>query len=441
MNINDTIVAIATSTSSIAALNIVRITGDKSFQILQKLIKRDVNKLEERKMYHFVLEYENKIIDDALIVLFKGKNSFCGEDTVEFNIHGSPLIAYRLIKILISLGARMARNGEFSFRSVINGKMNLIEAERINALIHAKTELGSEKLLSSFSKDYFKPIKKIKESVEYLYAYFLQVLDYPEEYNDEDEYVEGRIDGCLEIIDAIISGTRRNSYLFSGVKVVICGEPNVGKSTLLNRIVKEDRAIVTSIEGTTRDVISGEVEIRGVPFVFYDTAGIRKSDDLVESIGIKKSFEMIEKADLVLFLVDDESNDFEYDKELKEALKNKKVIKVQTKSDLVKNRLDDVDISIGNDSNIEELYDLIMTDLDLNDLSQPGLFSLQDLTNLESVKKALIKCKEDFSNEASYDLLTINLNEVYQRVKTLLGEDYDPNEIYDVVFKNFCVGK
>lgn len=183
------------------------------------------------------------------------------------------------------------------------------------------------------------------------------------------------------------------------------------------------------------------MEIRGVPFVFYDTAGIRKSDDLVESIGIKKSFEMIEKADLVLFLVDDESNDFEYDKELKEALKNKKVIKVQTKSDLVKNRLDDVDISIGNDSNIEELYDLIMTDLDLNDLSQPGLFSLQDLTNLESVKKALIKCKEDFSNEASYDLLTINLNEVYQRVKTLLGEDYDPNEIYDVVFKNFCVGK
>ena len=152
MNINDTIVAIATSTSSIAALNIVRMTGDKSFQILQKLIKRDVNKLEERKMYHFVLEYENKIIDDALIVLFKGKNSFCGEDTVEFNIHGSPLIAYRLIKILISLGARMARNGEFSFRSVINGKMNLIEAERINALIHAKTELGSEKLLSSLDR-------------------------------------------------------------------------------------------------------------------------------------------------------------------------------------------------------------------------------------------------------------------------------------------------
>lgn len=441
MKANDTIVAIATSTSSLAALNIIRLSGDKSFPILQNLIKSDVKNLEKRKAHHVILKYKNRIIDDALIVLFEKKSSFCGEDTVEFNIHGSPLIAYDLLKILIELGARMARKGEFSYKAVINGKMNVLEAERINVLIHAKTSEGSQKILSSFAQDFLKPLKDIKAKIEYLYAYFLQVLDYPEEFNDEDDKVCKRIDEVLCIVDEIIRGTKKNNYLFSGVKAAIIGQPNVGKSTLLNMIVGEDKAIVTPIEGTTRDVVSGEKIISGVPFVFLDTAGLRESEDVIEQIGIQKSFEAIKDSDIILLLSIDGKFDKEYLEKVYDIIEQKPVIKVQTKSDIKESCWDEAELQINSQSDLCDLYNILLKKLDLVDLTDQGLFSLEDLTKLELIKRSLIKCKDDFKNESSYDILTINLNQVYQEIKELVGEEYDPNEIYDVIFSNFCVGK
>ncbi len=441
MDNQDTIIACATSLTSISALNVIRLSGDKSFSILQKLVSKDINEYERRKTYHVFLRDEGKLIDDALIVLFQGKESFCGEDTVEFYLHGSPIIAYNLIKFALKNGARMARKGEFSYKAVINGKMSILEAERTNALIHAKTSYASEKVLSSFSKDFFKPLQDIKEKIAYLYAYFLQVLDYPEEYNDEDDKVISRIDELLNYIDKIKIGTKMNNYLFSGVKVVICGEPNVGKSTLLNRILEEDRAIVTPIEGTTRDVIEGYKEISGVPFTFYDTAGIRDSSDVIEKIGIDKSFSMIEKADVVLLLSDSGRFDEEKSKSFFLKLKDKNVIKVQTKEDIKEDDWDEAEVHLSSSSDLKDLYEAIFKKLNLDELKEPGLFSMEDYVKLNKIEDILKQCKEDFAKENSYDLLTISLNEAHHKIKELLGEEYDPNEIYDVVFSSFCVGK
>lgn len=443
MIFNETIIAPITPVGTISALAVVRLSGPETLDILQKLIFRPVSELEPRRTYRFHL-YEDKtrriLIDDALIVYFAGKKSFCGEDTVEFHLHGSPLIVEQLIKTCLGLGARLAKKGEFSLKAVLNGKMSLLEAEQINALIHAPTERAKNRALSAMSRCYLQPLQSIETEIEYLHAYVLQILDYPEEYTEEKEALL-KLDNIKEKVEAILFATKRNRLLFQGVKVAIIGEPNVGKSTLLNAILQEDKAIVSDEAGTTRDIVEGQREIEGVLFKFLDTAGIRLTTGTVEKIGIQKSYEAVHRSDIVLELSETGKYLSDKDSALKEILIGKKVIRLLTKGD-VKNYSSTQDLVISaKDGKLDRLYSRMLAELDLDQIDHEGLFSVSDEMRLLDLLKTIDSARSDISSEHSFDLAAINLQAAHVILKEILGEEYDPSDIYDAVFKNFCVGK
>lgn len=356
-------------------------------------------------------------------------------------MHGSPYIAQNLISVALKYGARLAEKGEFSLKAVINGKMNIVDAERINALIHAPTKKANLKA-NEENNELKKFLEEIENDINYLYAYFLQILDYPEEYTDEEEKACIMLDKLIEKVIELRKATSANNYLFNGVKVVIIGQPNVGKSTLLNNILGEEKAIVTSIEGTTRDIVEGQKIYNGILYNFFDTAGIHETEELIEKIGIDKSIKAIEKADIILLLSDSGNFENQFNSFLKEQLDEKKVIRVMTKGDLGHKDWKEADLVISkDDESFNNLFSKIEEKLQIKNYEEPGLFSTRDLDLIDKLLDLLLKIKDDFKEEHSYDLMTIAMQEAYHLIKLLSGKEYNPDDIYDQVFSSFCVGK
>lgn len=445
MIIDKTIIAPATLTGKPTAINLVRLVGPEAFSILQKMINKDVSDLKPRYNYHLSLYSDRKnkvLLDDAMVAIYTAESSYCGADTVEFAIHGSMIILSNLLNFAVKEGASLAKPGEFSILAVLNGKMSLDKAKKINAMIHAPTKRGVDKVLSSFAKSNMPELDAVSADIEYVAAFLTAALDYPEEFDEVDEELLLRLGSTLQRIDKLLAGTKANRYLFEGVRVVIIGEPNVGKSSLLNAFIDEDKAIVTEIAGTTRDVVEGYKEIDGVLFHLYDTAGIRETADPIEILGIKKSIKALKEADIILSLSEGKSFLEDENREVKELIDNKPIIRVYTKSDMKEyHESKDAVLVSALSGDFSALLKRIFAVLDLDSLESDGLYSSSDLEILKNAYKRLKSVKAGLASKTPYDLLFEEVYEARNAIDSLRNVRSLSDDLYETVFKNFCIGK
>ena len=438
----ETIVALATPPFK-SALAIIRVSGEDSFDIVSKCFSKDLRNVDKRTSFVGQVIDEDTLIDDVVLIAYKGPRSFTGEDLVEIICHGSMLIANQIIKVLLSKGARLAERGEYSMRAYLNGKVDLVQAEAINDVINAQTEEAKVLSLMSLEGETSSLINPIKTKIANLIALIEVNIDYPE-YEDIEvankEKIVTSIDEMIPIIDDLVADGEKGRIIKDGIKVAIVGKPNVGKSSLLNALMGEEKAIVTDIAGTTRDIIEGDINLNGVVLHLLDTAGIRESDDKVESIGINKAKDTINKAELVIVVLDASQELDDEDKEILELSKDKNRIIVYNKTDLKKIEGGLSISALNND--ITALKDEIYRVLGLDDKSfkQPSLNNVRQIGLLRQAKESLLDAKRDALNDLGVDLISVSLMDAYTSILSITGENHDI-DISKEIFSRFCVGK
>ncbi len=442
----DTIVAIATPKIN-SSISIIRISGKDSFNLISKLCNKDIAK----KGYTFSKEYiyeNNKILDEVIILKFVEPRSFTGEDVIEINCHGGILITNKILELLLEYGARLAENGEFTKRAFLNNKLTLRQANSINNLIFSKTPTSLELASNGIINNNSEFLNNIKEELFLLIGKIEVNIDYPE-YDDVEQIAINDyydvVNNVLEKLNNLKKDYEKINYLYKGINVAIIGKPNVGKSSLLNTILKEDRAIVSDIKGTTRDVITESVLFEGIQLNIIDTAGIRKSKNKIETIGIDKTYDSIKKADLILFLIDSSKKIDKNEKEILEKIKNKNYILVKNKGDLnidANPNINGIKISTIK-KDIDELVVEIKNRFNNNDFDLAKNLSICSDNEFTIIKQIIIILKKSLKNAKDnmpIDVLVEDIIQVYKKICTLIGETKDL-DIIDKMFKNFCLGK
>lgn len=452
----DTIAAISTPKGE-GGIGIIRISGDKSFEILSKIFNmKNPNKdLGFYKFNYGFIHDNGKIIDEVMIVRMKAPKTYTCEDIVEINCHGGNLITEKVLELVLKNGARHAEQGEFTKRAFMNGRIDLSQAEAVMDLIQGKTEKSISLSMDQLRGDLKEKINKFKKALLDVTAHVNVVLDYPEEGIDDPlpENLRENLEKVYREANILIESYDKGKKIKEGIKTVIVGKPNVGKSTLLNSLLKEERAIVTHIPGTTRDIIEEIINIKGIPLVLVDTAGIRKTEDIVENIGVEKSKQFIEKADLILLVLDAskelEKEDIEVIEKIKEN--NKKTIVLLNKIDLERKiDLSDYDLenileisakdNIGIDEMEERIYSYIVEEDVENTSEKLIITNIRHKTALEKTKEAVNNIFETIDNGMPMDLISVDLKEALDALSEITGE-ISSEDILDYVFGNFCVGK
>lgn len=436
------IVALATAPLK-SALAIVRCSGDGIFDIVNKCFSKKINLINEKnKIYYGYIKNSEEIIDQVILLAYKSPFSFTGEDSVEIICHGSVLIANEIIEVLIKNGCRYAVNGEFSNRAFLNNKINLIEAEAINDVINSVSKESKNLSMLSLIGKSNDLVINIKNKIADIMSLIEVNIDYPE-YNDIEnvtkEKIETDISNICQNLKQTIPNGEKGKIIKDGLKVAIVGKPNAGKSSLLNAFLKQNKAIVTSVAGTTRDVVEGEIILNGIYLKLLDTAGIRESENLIEKEGIKKSKQAINEADLVIYVVD--VTDKDEDLDILENIKDKIVVKVYNKSDLVKKDDDKLYISaLTND--IDPLKDEIIKKLNLSkeNYQNPSINNARELGLLKKCYEYLNLVLQENNDGLSLDLISIDLKNAYNCILEILGEETDLDFTKEI-FKRFCVGK
>ena len=439
----ETIVALATPPLR-SALAIVRLSGDDCFFIVSKFFTKDITKVEKNTIYHGFIKDEEELIDEVVLLTYKGPKSFTGEDSVEIMCHGSPLIFNRIIKVALKNGARLATNGEYSSRAYAHGKLNLMQAESINDLINAETEESKKLSLMALKGDTAKLIEPLKKSLGDILSLIEVNIDYPEYLDIEEANNEKIVEICKEnikYIKKLIKDGVKGNIIKDGINVAIVGKPNVGKSSILNALLNENKAIVTDVKGTTRDIVEGKINLNGVVINLFDTAGIRESSDEVESIGIEKSISKLKDSDIVLCVFDSQEYDDE-DKEITKLVEGKNTIFVYNKKDLVQNNLDDKLYVSALNKDVEPLKKAIIEKLGLSkeNYDNPSIANTREIGILENIKTILEQVLIDVKSEIPIDLINSELKEAYLKTLSITGEDND-FDIAKEIFSRFCVGK
>ena len=437
----ETIVALATPPIR-SALAIIRFSGENCFEIVSQFFSKQINITKSTIMHGFVVDGDTKI-DEVVLLAYKGPRSFTGEDSVEIICHGSPVIFNQIIELALKNGARLATGGEYTSRAFMNNKLDLIQAESINDLINAETKEAKNIALMSLDGSTSKLISPIKEDIGYLLSLIEVNIDYPE-YEDLEEANIEKIKEItnknIKYITSLIANGSKGRIIRDGINIAIVGKPNVGKSSILNALLNEDKAIVSSYKGTTRDVVEGKFVLNGILINLYDTAGIRESNDYVEGIGITKSIDKLNKADIVIAVFDSMDLD-EEDKKILDLVKNKDVIIVYNKSDINDYNSDYIVTSAIN-KDVESLKQAILKKLNLNNENyvNPSISSTRELGILKNIKEMMVKVLNDASNGVSIDLLSADIKDIYLSILSLTGEDHD-FDIAKEIFSRFCVGK
>ena len=439
----ETIVALATPPLR-SALAIVRLSGDDCFFIVSKFFTKDITKVEKNTIYHGFIKDEEELIDEVVLLAYKGPRSFTGEDSVEIMCHGSPLIFNRIIKVALKNGARLATNGEYSSRAYAHGKLNLMQAESINDLINAETEESKKLSLMALKGDTAKLIEPLKKSLGDILSLIEVNIDYPEYLDIEEANNEKIVEICnenIKYIKKLIKDGVKGNIIKDGINVAIVGKPNVGKSSILNALLNENKAIVTDVKGTTRDIVEGKINLNGVVINLFDTAGIRESSDEVESIGIEKSISKLKDSDIVLCVFDSQEYDDE-DKEITKLVEGKNTIFVYNKKDLVQNNLDDKLYVSALNKDVEPLKKAIIEKLGLSkeNYDNPSIANTREIGILENIKTILEQVLIDVKSEIPIDLINSELKEAYLKTLSITGEDND-FDIAKEIFSRFCVGK
>ena len=449
---NDTIAAIATSMGR-SAVNIIKISGPESISIVSKIFTKDLSKLEPNTINYGFIKEGNELIDEVLVSLFTSPNSQTGEDIVEINTHGGISVTNKVLELVLSNGARLAEPGEFLKRAFLNGKKDLIEAEAISDLINAKTEEARKMSLKGLSGELSKKIKTLRNKILNIIANIEVNIDYPE-YEDAiiytNELLKTNINEIQSDLEKLVKESEKGTLLNNGINVGIIGKPNVGKSSLLNLLINEDKAIVTDIEGTTRDIVEGNITINGVTLNLIDTAGIRETNNVVEKLGVEKSKDIINKSDLIIALFDISRPFTLEDEAILSSIKAKKSIIILNKTDLPTkidlNKFTSYNViktSVKEDIGKDELLNMIKELFSLNEIETGDFTYLSNARQISLIKEALKLCLEiKYQNEQNtpVDLIQIDLQNLWEKLGEITGDAYK-DELLDEIFSKFCLGK
>jgi len=447
----DTIAAIST-TMGVGAISIIRVSGNEAINIVNKIYKgKDLTKVKTHTInYGHIIDNES-IIDEVLVSIMKAPRTFTREDVVEINTHGGIAITNKVLELLLFNGCRLAEPGEFTKRAFLNGRIDLIEAEGVMDLINSKTEKSRKLAINQVNGEVSKLIKNLRQKVIEILANIEVNIDYPE-YEDIEEMTNSMILSNINSIEKEINNILKHSedskIIKEGIKTIIIGSPNVGKSSILNRLLNEEKAIVTDIAGTTRDIVEGNVQIDGIVLNMIDTAGIRETDDVVESIGVKKSLNLIDEADLILYVLNNNEVLTEEEKNILDRIKNKNNIVIANKIDL-ENKLDFnllpnfIKMSVKDDIGINELKNKIKEMFNLEQIEQNDYTYLSSARSISLLKKSLESLnavKIGIANNMPVDMVEIDLKQMWSTLGEIIGETYS-DELIDQLFSQFCLGK
>lgn len=445
---DDTICAISTALG-VGAISIIRVSGNDSINIVNKIFDRDLtNVLSHTINYGHIID-NNEIIDEVLISVMKSPKTFTCEDIVEINCHGGIATTNKILELVIRNGARMALPGEFTKRAFLNGRIDLIEAEGVMDLINSKTEVGRKMAMASLSGKVSNMISDLRRKMLDIIANIEVNIDYPE-YEDilvvTNDMIKDSVTNLKSELSKILKEALDGKIIKEGIKTLIIGRPNVGKSSILNRLLDEDKAIVTDIEGTTRDIVEGTVSLDGILLNIIDTAGIRQTDNIVEKIGVDKSISLINEADLIILVLNNNEALNSDDLKLLESTKNKKRIIFINKSDLESNISIDEDVIYGNTLNnagLDELKNKIKELFNMDNISNSDLNYLSSANQIATLKECLKRVEDieiALENGLTVDMLEIDIKRIWELLGNLIGESYD-EELLDNLFSKFCLGK
>ena len=452
---NDTICAIATA-QGVGAISIIRVSGDDSTKIVDKIFQgKDLTKVESHTINYGHIIDNNEIIDEVLVSVMKSPKTFTTEDVVEINTHGGIAATNRTLELLLENGCRLAEPGEFTKRAFLNGRIDLLEAEAVMDMIDAKTENQRKMAINQIDGKTSNLINELRSDMIQIISNINVNIDYPE-YDDVDiitnDILIPKIKKIKEKILKIIKESENGKLIKEGIKTSIIGRPNVGKSSLLNALLQEDKAIVTDIAGTTRDIVEGQIRINGIILNMIDTAGIRKTEDIIESIGVEKSLKIMEEADLVLFMINNNEELSDDIKELINKINNKKYLILINKKDLEtkfnkeelnvdKNRI--VELSIINNEGIEELKEKIIEMFNINELETKDPTYLSNSRSISILKRCLKRVEDiekSLNDNMPIDMIELDIKSIWEELGTINGTNYE-EELLDEMFSRFCLGK
>ena len=446
----DTIVAIST-TMGVGAISIIRLSGHEALNIASKVFTKDLTKVQSHTIHYGFIEDGNEKIDEVLVTVMKAPKTFTREDVVEINCHGGVATTNKVLEVLLENGARLAEPGEFTKRAFLNGRIDLLEAEATMDLISSKAESARKISMSTLTGETSNLIKDLRNELVGIISNIEVNIDYPE-YEDievlTNENILPSVQKFKEKLEEIIRKSEDSKVIKEGIKVGIIGKPNVGKSSLLNSLLEEEKAIVTDIPGTTRDIVEGSLIISGIPLNIIDTAGIRKTDDTVEKIGVEKSLKMIDTADLVIYILNNNEKMTDEEKELLDKTKNKKRIIVVNKIDLEtkldKSLLDNyIEISAKENIGIDKIKNEIKRLFNIGEISSNDMTYLSNARSIALLKKSLNNINEvieEINNDNPIDIVELSLKDAWNNLGEVIGETYT-DELLDELFSRFCLGK
>lgn len=452
-----TIVAISTA-PGIGGIGIIRMSGENCFEILEKVFKQknhqNIEKIKGYSIkYGFIME-EEKIVDEVLVSYFKAPKSYTAENMCEINSHGGIVIMNKILDLCLRNGAEMAEPGEFTKRAFLNGRLDLSQAEAVIDIINSKTEREAKVSLDQLEGNLSEKITQIRKIIISVMADIEATIDYPE--YDLEEVTNNKISNILDEVDVLLNSLEKSFYngkiLREGISTAIIGKPNAGKSSLLNIILNEERAIVTDIEGTTRDTIEEFISIEGIPLKIIDTAGIRNANDEVEKIGVNKAKEIAKKSDIIIAIFDSNKVLTDEDKEILNLLENKNAIILLNKIDLER-KIDIkeiekynkpiVEISTKTRDGLEKLYDEISKMFKLNEIAIDGETIVSNERHKNIIinsRKNLDKARKTIENNMPIDIISTYLKEIIEELGKITGETVTEDVISEI-FSKFCLGK
>lgn len=449
---NSTICAISTSLG-VGAISIIRVSGAESIKIVNNIFDgKDLTKVPTHTIHYGHIIYNNEILDEVLVSVMRAPKTFTMEDIVEINSHGGPATTNKILEVLLLNGCVQAEPGEFTKRAFLNGRIDLLEAESISDLISSQTEKSRKLAINGVTKNLSTKITTIRKDIMNIQSNIEVNIDYPE-YEEGEKYTKDTlkplIDNVYTKINELLANSKNGKIIKDGISVALVGKPNVGKSSILNALLEEEKAIVTNIPGTTRDIVEGKINLNGIILNIIDTAGIRKTNDIVEQIGVEKSLKMIDEADLIIYVLNNNEELTEEELNTLKELETKQSIIFINKNDLESkidlSKINNPNIVTGNTLNYDGLINLknmIIKLFNLNEIEQDDYTYLSNARQIALITKAKNMIENIYNNFefVPIDMFTIDLKNTYEILGEIIGATYK-DDLLDELFSKFCLGK